>query len=84
MINLSDINYVKKLQSDMIAVFTSPAGKDILKFLEKTCGWYSTVFDPTNRDNTLVQDGRRQVVATIKTLMELKPEEIVALDKQRR
>jgi hypothetical protein len=64
-------------------MFSTPQGKEVMKFLEESCGWYQSVFDPVNRDLTLINDGRRQVVATIKTLIEYPAEQIVALAKSK-
>ncbi len=81
--NLTDINYVKGLQSNLRASLETPQGQEVMRFLEKACGWYESVFDPVNRDMCLVNDGKRQVIATLKTLMELKPDQIVAWAKEK-
>jgi len=81
--NLTDIAYVKELQSNLRVSLDTPAGKEVMKFLEASCGWYQSVFDPVNRDMCLVNDGKRQVLATLKTLMELTPEQIVAWAKEK-
>jgi len=77
MINLTDIDYVKGLQSNLRTTFDTPQGQEVMKFLEEACGWYQSVFDPTSKEMTLINDGKRQVVATIKTLLRLTPEEVV-------
>ena len=77
MINLTDIDYVKGLQSNLRASLDTPQGQEVMKFLEEACGWYQSVFDPTSKEMTLINDGKRQVVATIKTLLRLTPEEVV-------
>lgn len=79
MIDLTDINYVKTLKSDVHATFDTPAGKEVLQFLEKACGWYDSVLTPDNPDLTLINDGKRQVLATIKTILELSPDQIIAM-----
>ncbi len=71
------------LKSNMHATFDSPQGKEVMRFLEKRCSWYDSVFSPTNPDLTLVAAGRREVLATIKTVLESKPEEIVALQEEK-
>jgi len=75
--NLTDLNYVKGLQSNLRASLDTPQGQEVMKFLEEACGWYQSVFDPTSKEMTLINDGKRQVVATIKTLLRLTPEEVV-------
>ena len=76
--NLTDIDYVLGLQSNLRSTFDTPQGKEVMLFLEEAVGYDRSVFDPTNRDMTLVNDGKRQVVATIKTLLKLDPEQVVA------
>jgi hypothetical protein len=85
MIKLTDIDYVKGLQSNLRTSLDTPQGKEVMKFLEEACGWYQSVFDPTSKEMTLINDGKRQVVATIKTLLRLTPEEVVtwARNKER-
>jgi hypothetical protein len=80
---LTDVDYVKGLQSNLRATFEGEAGKAVMEFLEESCGWYQSIFDPQNRDICLINDGKRQVVATIKTLLRYKPEEIVSMAKQK-
>ena len=82
-LNLTDLNYVKGLQSNLRVVFDTPQGKEVMEFLESACGWYQSVFDPSNKDLCLINDGKRQVLATLKTLMKLTPEQIVALAKEK-
>lgn len=78
---MTDIGYVKGLQSNIHATFGTPQGQEVIKFLERTCYWYQTEIGE-NRDATLVNVGKRQVLATIKTLMELSADQVVALAKQ--
>ena len=70
------------LKSNMHATFDSPQGKEIMMFLEKRCNWYDSVFSPISPDMTLVAAGRREVLATIKTILELSPEQIVSLQQE--
>ena len=80
---LTDIRYVKDLQNNLNVVFGSPYGKEVMKFLEQACGWYESIFDLVNRDIILLNAGKREVLATIKTLLELNPDQIVAMAKQK-
>ena len=77
--NLKSHEDVKALKSNFHAVFDTPQGQEVLKFLEIRCNWYQSIFVPSNPDMTLINDGRRQVIATIKTMLELNPEQIIAL-----
>lgn len=83
MINLTDLSEVKGIQSNIIVTFGTPAGKETLSFLEEACGWYESIFDPENKDRILLNAGRREVVATIKTFLKHSPEQIVAMAKQK-
>lgn len=82
--DLTDLDAVKALQSNLHVVFDGEPGKEIMKFLEDSCGWYISVFDPINRDATLVNDGRRQVVSTLKTLLRLSAEDVVTVMSQQK
>jgi len=80
---LTNREYVKALQSNLHTMFDSPQGKEVMSFLENACGWYQSIFDVTNRDVCLINDGKRQVLATIKTLLKLTPEQIIAMAKKK-
>ena len=77
MTNLKNIDDVKALQSNLRATLDTPAGKEIIKFLEEICGWYD--FSQVDPNLILINHGKRQILATIKTLLEHKAEDIVAL-----
>jgi hypothetical protein len=81
--SLTDKAYVAGLKSNFHATFDSPQGKEVMRFLEQTCCWYQSILVPSNPDLTLINDGKRQVVATIKTILELSPEQIVNLAEQK-
>lgn len=76
---MTDKEYVAGLKSNMHTVFDSPQGKEVLRFLEISCRWYQTVFSSAGPEATLINDGKRQVIATIKTILDLSPEQIVNL-----
>ena len=81
MIKLDDIHQVKILKSNLRASLETDAGREVMKFLEQVCGWYDfTEIDP---NLILITHGKRQVLATIKTLLELAPEQIVAIAKEK-
>lgn len=82
MINMKNKRDVAALKSNMHATFDTPQGKEVMLFLEQSCSWYQSIYDPSSPDLSLINDGKRQVLATIKTLLKLGPEQIVALVKQ--
>ena len=68
------------LKSNMHATFDTPQGKEVLRYLEMSCCWYRSIFTPgADRDEVLINDGKRQVIATIKTFLETSPEQILYL-----
>lgn len=83
MIDLKDINQVKRLKGNIHFLFDSPQGKEVMEFLEEACGWYESVFSNVDRDLILINDGKRQVVATLKSMMRLSPDEIIRMVKSK-
>lgn len=81
MIDLKDINQVKGLQANLRASLNTPPGKEVVSFLEEICGWYD--FNETNPNIILIKDGKRQVLAMLKTLLDHPAEVIVALAQQK-
>ena len=77
MINLRLLDDVKTLQSNLRASLGTPHGQEVVKFLEEICGWYD--FSELEPNMILIKHGKRQVLATIKTLLECTPEQIVAV-----
>jgi len=79
MIDLTNKKQVLGLQANIRTVFGGPPGQEVLKFLDDLCGWYD--FSATEPNDILVSHGKRQVLATIKTLLEKTPEEIITITK---
>lgn len=79
MSEMTDPQYVAGLKSNMHSVFDTPQGKEVIKYLEKSCCWYNSIYDPASADLTLINDGKRQVLATIKTILECSTDQIVQL-----
>ena len=80
MTDLSKIDDVKALQSNLRASLLTPPGKEVVIFLEEICGWYD--FSEVDPNLILIKHGKRAVLATIKTLLELTAEQIVAVSNQ--
>lgn len=81
--NLKNIDEVKGLHNNIRATFDTPQGKEVMSFLEEAAGWYESIFDPDNRDRILINAGRREVVATLKTFLKYTPEQIMAMAQQK-
>lgn len=80
MIDIREYAEVKVLQSNMRTALDSEAGREVVKYLEQICGWYD--FSETEPNQIMIAHGKRQVLATIKTLLTLSPDEIVAIAKK--
>lgn len=80
MTDLGNIETVRTLKSNLRASLDTPQGKEVIKFLEEVCGWYD--FSEAETDIILIRTGKRQVLATIKTLLEQPAETIVALTQK--
>ncbi|GEM_PF-4672748 len=80
MIYLTNIDDVRALQSNLRASLDTPQGKEVIEFLEQLCGWYD--FIETDPNMILIKHGKRQVLATIKTLLKFNPDQIVALSEK--
>lgn len=76
-ISLSNIDHVKTLKTNLRASIDTDAGKEVMKFLEELCGWYD--FTEVDPNQIMINTGKRQVLATLKTLLKCSPEEIVAI-----
>jgi hypothetical protein len=79
-IDLARLDDVKALQSNLRSSIETPPGKEVMKFLEEICGWYD--FAETEPNQILIKHGKRQVLATLKTLLEQPAEVIVALSQK--
>ena len=75
-----DVNFAAALKSNMHATFDSPQGKEVIRYLEQSCGWYRSIYTAgADRDEALINDGKRQVIATIKSILMLTPDQIAAI-----
>jgi hypothetical protein len=77
MIDLTKIDDIKALQNTLR---NKPIhDPDVMKFLEQLCGWFSFVESDPNV--ILILEGRRQVLATLKTLLEHPAEDVQRVAK---
>lgn len=79
---MTDIKYVTGLKSNMHVCFDSEHGKEVLRFLENICHWTPSVLDSNETNDIIARDASRKVLGTIKTLLTINPEQIVALAKK--
>lgn len=76
MIDLKNIEDVKGIKANLRSTLETDAGKEVIKYLDELCGWYD--FSETDPNLILINTGKRQVLATIKTLIRLTADQIVA------
>ena len=79
MVDMKDLAQAKRLKQDIHLVFDTPQGKDVLKWMQELGGWYPTVWDSMETNEIIARDGNRRLLGTIRTILELTPEQIVAL-----
>jgi hypothetical protein len=79
--NLTDIRYVKDLQNNL-RIFDSEQGKEVMRFLESIGGWTPNIFDTLETNEVIARDANRRLIGTIKTLLTLTPEQVVAMANQ--
>lgn len=82
MINLSKLDDVKALQSNLRAAFETAQGKEAMKFIEQIGSWYPKVTDSMETNDIISRDANRRLIGTIKTLLELSADQIVELSNR--
>lgn len=80
---LTDITYVRELQSNLRATLDTPAGKEVMDFIEQIGGWWPDVFDTCETNEVIARDANRRLIGTLKSVMKLTPEQIVAMAQQK-
>jgi len=80
--NLKDVREVQEIQGCLHATFNTVQGKEAMKIIEKLGGWTPTVFDSSETNEIIGRDANRRLIGTIKTFLDLNPEQIVSLAKR--
>ena len=82
MIDLTKIEDVQALVSNLHATFDSPQGKETMKFIEQIGAWKPNIMDSMETNAIIGRDANRRLIGTIQTLLELSPTQIVLLAEQ--
>ena len=82
MIDLSDIESVRALKSNLHATFDSPQGQETMRFIEAIGGWTPKITDSMDTNEIVARDANRRLIGTIKTILELSPQQIVLLSER--
>ena len=76
---LDTIDQIKGVQSNLIAVFSTPQGQEVMRYLEDIGSWYPKMDDSGETNEIIARDANRRFLGTIKTLLRLTPEQMMAL-----
>jgi hypothetical protein len=80
--NLADPTYVSALKQNIHATFDSAQGQETMAFLERVGGWMPNMMDSNETNDIIARDANRRLLGTVKTIMTLSVEQIVALSSQ--
>ena len=81
-VDLTDIEVVRGIKSNLHSTFDTPQGKESLKFIKEIGGWFPTIWDSGETNDIVGRDANRRLIGTIRTILELSPEQIVELAKK--
>lgn len=76
---MKNIDEVKALKSNLHVTFDSPSGKEAMKFMQDLGGWFPSVFDSMDTNAIIARDANRRLLGTVRTILDLSAEQIVAL-----
>lgn len=79
MVDLTDPAQAKALKQDIDYIFNTPQGKNVMRFMQEIGGWFPTVFDSNETNDIIARDANRRLIGTLRTMMEIAPEQIVTL-----
>lgn len=82
MVEMTNIDQVKALKSNLHATFDTPQGKESMKFMQEIGGWFPSKFDSMDTNDIIARDANRRLLGTLRTVLDLSAEQIVALATQ--
>lgn len=77
--DLKTRNDIVMLKSSMHTVFDSPQGKDVMMFLEKIGSWTPNIMDSMDTNDIVARDANRRLIGTIKTFLDLDPDQLLTI-----
>ena len=80
--DMTNIDEIKALQSNLRATFDTPQGKEVMRYIESIGSWYPRMSDSGETNEIIARDANRRLIGTIKTMMQLTPEQIAALSQE--
>ena len=77
-----NIQQAQALKNNVHLTFETAHGKEVMKFMEKIGCWIPNVFDSGETNEIIARDANRRLIGTLKTIMEIDAEQIVALTQE--
>lgn len=77
--DIQDRDQAKALKANMHAAFDTPQGQEVMKYIEQIGSWYPTIEDSGETNDIIARDANRRLIGTLKTILILTPDQIVAL-----
>lgn len=82
MVDMANLDQVKALKANLHATFDTAQGKDTMKFMQEIGGWFPSKFDSMDTNEIIARDANRRLLGTLRTILDLSAEQIVALATQ--
>ena len=76
------LDEAKALKNNVHLAFESPQGKEVMAFIEKIGHWTPSIYDSGDTNEIIARDANRRLIGTLKTIMILNAEQIVALQEE--
>lgn len=73
------LDEAKTLKNNIHLTFESPQGKETMKFMKQIGSWWPHVSDSMDTNAIVARDANRRLLGTIRTIMDLTPEQILTL-----
>lgn len=70
----------KILKHNVMATFETPQGKETMKYLEKISQWIPSKYDSGDTNDIIARDANRRLIGTLKTIMNITAEQMMALE----
>lgn len=75
------LDETKALKNNVHLTFGTAHGQEVMKFIEKIGGWTPTIYDSGDTNEIIARDANRRLIGTLKTIMQLNAEQILALQE---
>ena len=74
------IDEARALKINVHSTFDTAHGKEVMNYLEKIGHWYPTKYDSGETNDIVARDANRRLIGTLKTIMNITAEQMVALE----